>query len=122
MKFSEVTENQGFIIQAYFDGEVIINNRKLKSSLIITPRDVLDDWRPKQIEDLQDSDFEWILATDPEVVLVGTGLKQQFPPVQTYASLIAKGIGVEIMDTAAACRTYNILLSEGRQVAAALII
>jgi uncharacterized protein len=71
---------------------------------------------------LAEAHFEVIAGLEPEIVLLGTGGRQRFPRPSLLRSLLARGVGVEIMDTAAACRTYNIIMLEGRRVAAALLL
>jgi uncharacterized protein len=84
--------------------------------------DQLTDWRPETVADLSVADFEPVLAMKPELVVIGSGPRQQFPAPEILGAVLAKGIGCEVMDTGAACRTYNILASEGRTVVAALLL
>ena len=121
MKFSEDNPADGFFIQKYDDETIIINDRGFDSSLIICPDKVIEHWPPRSIEALTLQHFDALLALQPEVALIGTGSRLVFPDVAVYSSLIQQGIGVEIMDTGAACRTYNILMGEGRRVVAGLI-
>ncbi len=102
---------------------VTIKERIYDQSLIITPL-TLDLWNVETVSALEEANFVPItqLETAAEVVLIGTGTRLQFPSPATYRTLIELGIGVEIMDTPAACRTYNILAGDGRKVAAALIL
>ena len=79
-------------------------------------------WRPKRFEDLDPGDFENLLMQNAELVIFGSGHRLRFAQPQWLLALMARGIGVETMDTAAASRTYNILASEGRKVTAALLI
>jgi uncharacterized protein len=109
-------------IGAYAPGEVTIGETVYTSSLIVTPERLLPDWAPRGVSDLSAADFEGIAALGPEVVLLGTGRQLRFPPVAALRALIDAGIGYEVMDTGAACRTFNILLAEGRRVAAALLM
>lgn len=122
MKFSEENPDDGYFIQKYESDKIIINERRFIASLIICPDRVIEDWQPRTVETLELAHFESMLALEPEVALIGTGEKLVFPPVEVYSSLIQQGVGVEIMDTGAACRTYNILMSEGRRVVAGLIL
>jgi len=93
----------------------------LTSSIIISPKHLIRDWPPVNIETLLEEHLETLIALQPEVVLLGTGQKLQFPETKILAELHNRQLGVEIMDTAAACRTYNILMMEGRFVVAGLI-
>ncbi len=82
----------------------------------------LNDWDVENFEALKTTHFQQLCKLRPEVVLLGTGQKIRFPTSELLAPLINIGIGVEVMDTAAACRTYTILMAEGRQVVAALLL
>ncbi len=109
-------------IRAYEAGRVRIGEQDYRRSLLLNAERLIADWRPRRVADLCSEDFAAIFDWRPEILLLGTGNALQFPPQSLTASLLQCGIGVEIMDTAAACRTFNILLSEQRQVAAALLI
>jgi uncharacterized protein len=74
------------------------------------------------MDELTAADLEPVLALQPEVLLLGSGVRQVFPPHELLARLYAARVGFEVMDTGAACRTYNVLVGEGREVAAALLI
>ena len=91
-------------------------------SAIVMPGRLVIDWPPQNVEDLRPEHFAALLEAAPEVVLLGTGTNIRFPNPAYTAPLVEKGIGVEVMDTPAACRTYNILMTDGRDVAAALLI
>ncbi len=121
MKFAEEDPTEGYFITAYDETCIQINGKNFDSSVIIAPDAVDFNWPPTSIENLQSEHFDKIIEFKPELVLLGTGQKQRFPAVETYAGLIQLGIGVDVMDTGAACRTYNILMSEGRRVIAGLI-
>ncbi len=109
------------LIRSYGPGRIVINQQAYGGSVIITPAEVVSDWRPRLFSDLTDADFERIITLDPEVILLGTGRRLQFAPPSLTRPLVAAQIGFEVMDTGAACRTYNVLMSEGRRVAAALL-
>jgi len=98
-----------------------INQQHYAHSLIVMPYKLIA-WPVEQFEHLTQAHFEMIVALAPEVVLFGSGQQLRFPSSELFMPLINAGIGVEVMDTYAACRTYTILGSEQRQVAAALII
>lgn len=122
MKFSEDNPEDGYFIQKYDNDKIIINDRGFDSSLIICPNQVVEHWQPRSIDTLQLTHFDAMLALKPEVAILGTGDHLIFPKIEVYSSLIQSGIGIEIMDTGAACRTYNILMGEGRHVVAGLIL
>ncbi len=121
MRFAQDDYNNDLIIRAYGDGLITIGGQQYSQSLILAPNHLLSDWRPQQISELLPEDFDPVLALHPEVLVLGTGNTLTFPPPALTARLLQSGIGVEVMDTAAACRTYNILLSEQRHVVAALL-
>jgi uncharacterized protein len=110
------------LITGYGEGWVEINRQRYEHSLIVLPESIIEDWQVHDFEDLTIEHFQKLVALKPEVVLLGTGIKHKFIHPRLTAPLTALGISVECMDTAAACRTYNILMGEGRQVAAKLIV
>jgi uncharacterized protein len=83
---------------------------------------LIADWEPRNFAELQAAHLEKILELKPELVLLGTGPTQRFPPVGIRAALATRGVGLEIMDLGAACRTFNILVQEERRVAAGLFL
>ena len=110
------------VIRAYGPGRINVSDTLLSKSFILAPDRVLEGWPPQRFEDLEAVHFDAALALEPEILIVGTGATQRFLPPEFMALLGAGGTGVEVMDTAAACRTYNILLSEDRKVVAALLM
>ena len=107
---------------AYGDGYVAVNGVRYESSLVVLPDRIVQDWNVPTLEALTLDNIGALALLKPELVLFGTGDLLRFPDARLLARLAAAGIGAEIMDTRAACRTYNILAEEGRNVAAALII
>jgi uncharacterized protein len=103
-------------------GFVAVNGKRHERSLLVAPRKLVEDWPVTQLADLDQGRLALALDLDPEVLLLGTGTQLHFPPPELLRGLIEAKIGYEVMDTGAACRTYNILMSEGRRVLAALII
>jgi uncharacterized protein len=122
MKLSLDLPAQTNVIRAYAPGEIRVGETVYRANLILGPRTLIEGWRPARAEDLHPADLDPILTLKPEVILVGTGMRQQFPDRQVLAALYAASLGFEIMDTRAACRTYNVLVAEGREVVAALIL
>lgn len=122
VKFSQADPTEGYFITRYDDETIQVNGKNFYTSLIISSRQLKTDWPPRSPQMLRAEDFAAIAELKPELVLIGTGQTLVFPPVETYARLIKLGVGVEIMDTGAACRTYNILSSEGRHVVCGLIL
>lgn len=109
-------------IRAYKPGSIQVNETIITSSIIISPSELISNWEPKTVNDLSAASFTPVLALKPDILLIGTGSELIFLPVEIYGELINQGIGVEIMDTRAACRTFNALSAENRRVAAALVI
>lgn len=108
-------------IQHYDQQSITINDKVYSHSLIIMPR-YLTNWEIERFEDLTLEHFKRLRALNPELVLLGTGSQLRFPATELLIPLTTEGIGVEVMDIYAACRTYMILLAEGRAVAGALLI
>lgn len=121
MKFSQADPSDGYLVEAYAPGRIQIDGRVFGIGLILSPRQLVPDWGPARAEDLTATHLEALLALDPQVILLGTGARQVFPALALLARGMARGIGIEVMDTGAACRTYNILMGEGRQVVAGLL-
>lgn len=90
-------------------------------SIVIGHRHVLQDWAPDDVADLDAGHFAPVLEQEPEVVIIGTGERQRFLPQELMMAFLGQGVGAEVMSTPAACRTFNILVSEGRKVVAALL-
>lgn len=114
--------NALYQIKAFKPGLIQVNNKLFTHSIIITPTHLIENWSPQRIEDLTQADLQVIFPLKPNILLIGTGSTHTLLPAKLYGNLINHGIGVEIMDTSAACRTYNALSAENRNVAAALII
>ncbi len=109
-------------ITAFEPGSVVVNQTRFTASLIVLVDRVIDSWAPRNFEALADADFHALSDLGADIVLLGTGRALRFPHPRLTSRLLSRRIGLEAMDTAAACRTYNILSGEGRNVAAALII
>lgn len=106
----------------YGDDHVFINQQRFDKSLIVLPDQIIQDWEPTHVGGLALAHVEEIRALEPEILLLGTGRQVQFPSPEVLSPLINAQIGVEVMDIFATCRTYNILMAEGRHVAAALLM
>ncbi len=122
MKIHLDTGDSRYRIRAYSPGEIRIGETFYRRSLILLPDQVLPDWEPADFSALTEDLLTALADLAPEVILLGTGGRLRFPPQVWLAGLQKRGIGTECMDTAAACRTYNLLMSEGRRVAAALLL
>ncbi len=145
MQFNQDLDLQRYSIRSYAAGEISVivpwqdtenpnitplnaneavrlQTQKLTRSLIITPETLISDWAPQHFDELQRAHFETLAALRVEVVILGAGSRLQWPDVEMIEPLYQRSIGFEVMDTGAACRTYNILMYEGRRVAAALLM
>lgn len=122
MKLQAAQTDGQNIFTAYGDGYVSINAIRHQGNLIALPDRVISDWTPAGFDDLKLADFELLAALPCEVILLGTGKQTRFPRPELLQPLIEVQKGLEVMSVDAACRTYNLLISEGRQVAAALIL
>lgn len=122
MKVSLETGSASHRIRAYDEGSVTVNEDVYTSDLIVMPEAVITEWASSTVAELTPEHLAALEPYEPEIVLLGTGRKQRFPSARLMAELSRKGIGLETMNTAAACRTYNVLMSEDRRVAAALLL
>lgn len=120
MQISQELPDFRFVLRAVRADHVLVNERELRRSFILTPYTLVEDW-PHAAE-LQAADMDAVLALDPEVVLLGTGERQRFPAPAVMAACLTRGVGIEVMDSAAAARTFNVLAGEGRRVVAAFIL
>ena len=101
---------------------VMVNRVRYQHTIVVEAQAVHEDWPVTGFAALDESHFKYFLAFKPEVVLLGTGVQQHFAHPCLYRALSDMGIGVEFMDTPAACRTYNILVTEDRKVVAAIML
>jgi len=108
------------LFSGYGAGFVSVNNVRYEKCVVVSPQAVIE-WGVRGFEALSVADFEFIESLKPEIVILGTGAAQRFPTPELARALAATGVGVEIMDSRAACRTYNILATEGRKVVAAIL-
>ena len=107
-------------ITGYGEGYVMVNGERRASSVVVLPERI-EPWSAAAFDTLAPEDFAFLQGLGAEIVLLGTGARQRFPHPRLTAALAQAGIGLEVMDLQAACRTYNILVAEGRKVAAALL-
>lgn len=110
------------LVTAYSASEVRVGEKVLQRSCLLTAQQVISDFRPQTLEELTVSDLEAVFALEPEIVVIGSGPRQHFPDSSLIGAVLSRGIGCEVMDTGAACRTYNVLVSEDRRVVAALFL
>jgi len=120
VKLHAATTGAAHTITAYGDDYVKVNGERRESSVIVTAQGV-EAWQPASFDQLAAGDFERLAELGVEIVLLGTGPRQRFPHPRITAPLAKARVGLEVMDTKAACRTYNILVAEERRVALALL-
>ena len=121
MKF-HLDHATGNIFTGHGAGFVRIGGVEYRASLVVTPDRVIENWGRGTFDELAEQDFAALAALGPEVALFGSGGTMRFPHPRLTHALADAGIGLEVMDTPAACRTYNILAAEGRKVAAAILL
>ena len=112
----------GNFVRRYTDAVIQVRDVDYEASLIITADRIIDSWQPSRFDQLNSAHLQAIVELQPEVVILGTGHRQHFPHPSLLQPLMERRIGIEIMSSAAACRTWNILLAEGRNALAALLI
>ena len=122
MKIERETAEGRNLFTGYGEGWVEVNRKRHEASLVVSGDRLVTDWPLESIDDIAADHIAAILELKPEIVLLGTGAAFAFPDRARLAALYAARVGVEVMDTPAACRTYNILLGEGRAVVAALVL
>jgi uncharacterized protein len=122
MKLSLETGTSTHRIRAYSAGSITVNETVYEQPLVIMPEQLIAPWPVPPLEQLSADDFSALEAYERDIILLGTGARQRFPDPRVITTLARRGIGLEVMDTAAACRTYNVLMAEDRRVAAALLM
>ena len=122
MKFALQAPGSANLVQACSTTEIRVHEHIIRTSVILTATEMLLDWPPRTVSELSPTHLQAALGLAPEVILLGTGVRQIFPDAEVIAPVRRAGVGIEVMDTRAACRTFNVLVQEGRKVAAALIL
>ena len=118
----QLTASEGLqLFSGYGAGYVAVNRVRYEKCVVVSPQAV-SDWGVSAFDALTAADFAFIAEMKPEIVILGTGATQRFPGPALARALAAAGAGVEVMDSKAACRTYNILASENRKVVAAILV
>lgn len=121
MQFIKDTTENVHLITGLDAGAIRINEEVIQGSIVLSAEGTTE-WPVQSVEQISDEHWSVVLEREPEIVLLGTGDRLVFPTPRQLKSAIDRQIGVEVMDTEAACRTYNLLVHEGRKVTAALII
>lgn len=121
MKLHLAASPQTHFFTAIEPGQVKVDQQPYSQPLILMPEKIVENWTAHTFETLTESDFSTLAGLGCQIVLLGTGNRLRFPSGSLLRPIAEAGIGLEVMDLAAACRTYNILAEEGRSVAAALL-
>lgn len=121
MKLTDETLAGINLVRAHAPGEIRVGETVIRNSCLLRA-DRLEPWRPQTFDALTMADLEPIFELQPEIVVLGTGTRQRFPDAKLLGAMLERGIGCEVMNTPAACRTYNVLVSEDRPVVAALLL
>ena len=122
MKLQSDPHSGANTITGYGDGYVEINQIPYSHAVLLSSDGAISEWPIESFDSLEAAHFAQMVALKPELILIGTGSRQRFPKPELLKALIEAKIGFEIMDSQAACRTYNILVGEGRQVLLAFIV
>lgn len=111
-----------FLLRGADGSLAVVNDRRLTSSFIVSPDRLVDTWKVGDPRAFTATDLEPLLELDPEVILLGTGASQVFPPPAVMAACLSRGVGLEVMNNAAAARTFNVLAGEARRVVAGFVL
>ena len=122
MQFNLEAAAGGNLIRSYSDSEICVGAQRVHGSCLVTREQLLTGWGPRVYAELDATHAGALLALAPELVLLGTGMSQQFAPSELRRALAAHNVGLEAMQLGAACRTFNVLVQEQRRVAAALFL
>lgn len=111
-----------FVLRGADGSLALVNDRRLTRSFVIAPDRLIEAWPANDVRALTAADLEPLLELDPEVILLGSGATQAFPPAAAMAACLSRGIGIEVMTNAAAARTFNVLAAESRRVVAGFLL
>ncbi|GAA4806444.1 Mth938-like domain-containing protein [Lysobacter hankyongensis] len=111
-----------FFLRGADGAGALVNDRRLTASFLLSPDTLVESWPVRDVAAMSPADLEPLFALSPELVLLGCGDRQTFPPAATLAACLSRGIGLETMTNAAAARTFNVLASEGRRVVAGFVL
>jgi len=121
MKFTADTAS-GNVIRSYSPGKIRLQDNTLTSNAIISQDQIIPEWDPAPLAELSIADFAPALELKPDIILFGTGEQQHFPELSLLTEIMRSGVAIEVMNTTAACRTFNVLIGENRAVVAALLV
>ncbi len=122
MQLNHERPDYAYALRAADGHSAKVNDRVLQASFILSPSDLIEDWKVGDAMALAPEDFAPLLALQPELVVLGTGETQRFPSAAVMAACLTRGIGIEVMTNAAAARTFNVLAGEGRRVVAGFLL
>jgi uncharacterized protein len=122
MQFTQHTPEGLNVIRNYGADFVTVNEHEIRSSCIVGANTLIRDWPPRDVPSLELAHLAPLFELRPEVVVLSTGARQQFPRAALRAEFATRKIGIEVMEIGAACRTYNVLVSEERKVLAAILL
>ncbi|HYM34732.1 MAG TPA: MTH938/NDUFAF3 family protein [Steroidobacteraceae bacterium] len=122
MKFTREQPANVNLIRSYSSGELRIGEQVLRASCLLSGKQLIVDWTPRTASELTLDHFAAAWSWQPEIILLGAGTRPELPTRELYAAILSRGIGFEVMDIGAACRTFNVLVSENRRVAAGLLL
>ena len=122
MQLNHELPDYAFTLRSADGQSARVNDRTLSASFILSPQQLVEDWPVRDSASLAPDDLAPLLALKPEVVLLGTGERQVFPPAAVMAACLSQGVGLEVMTNAAAARTFNVLANESRKVVAGFLL
>lgn len=122
MQLNHEKPDYDYFLRGARGDSALVNERRLHRSFVVSPDTLVEDWPVTDAAGMSAGDVEPLLALSPEVVLLGTGGRQAFPPAEVMAACLSRGIGIECMANDAAARTYQVLAGEGRRVVAGFIL
>ncbi len=122
MKLTRETGDGVYRIRSFNPGELTVNETVYHSGVVLSLTQLHHPWSVEDVSTLATSDLQPALDLDPEIILLGTGPTQCFPPREVMRDIVHHQVGLEVMDTASACRTFNVLMAEGRRIVAALVV
>ncbi len=122
MQLSQESADFRYVLRGVTPEGVLVNQQVVSASFLLAPDRLVEGWRPPSVDVLEPADMDPVLALQPALVVLGTGPRQRFPSPAVMAALLVKGIGLEVMDNAAAARTFNVLATEGRRVVAGFLL
>lgn len=122
MQLSQENPDFSFVLRGTTPTTVLVNQQSLDASFVLAADRLLENWGPASVDELEPAHMETLLALGPSVAILGTGPRQHFPSPAVMAAMLTRGVGLEVMDNAAAARTFNVLATEGRKVVAAFLL